>query len=258
MQHHHFTTSTCWCHFTHKPKGNRTSVCSSFPPSHKVWFLPPHTASLNLSLLQIRPSWKKKKKFVWQQKCKQFSSFYIKSLKYITGPGKMLIWKTYTLKYFQLKITNNYHVHFAIFNNLFFTKLFLWRSLLNRNSWLKLSERIYGSCKQSTMLLAQCKANKKSLLSFTQGQMEHMQIQQWYANYYFQQDQFDQKIPSTLYWQNVLALIGQRLMSKRNHLFTFIHPFSVKCVFLISVMRAAMGWEAETKPGLASSHLEAT
>lgn len=174
---HHITTSTWWCHFTHKPKGNSTSVCSSFPPLRRVWFLPPHTASLHTLPLQ------KIQNVIMATKVQTIFFFLYKSLKY--RPGKRLIWKMYTLKYFQLKITNNYHLHFAIFNNLFFTKLFLWRSLFIRNSWLKLSTSIYGFCKQSTTLLAQCNASEKSLLSFTWGEMKHMQIQEWYTNSYF-------------------------------------------------------------------------
>lgn len=57
--------------------------------------------------------WVPRQKCSWQQKCKQFSHLDYKSLKYIAGPGK-----SKALEYLQLKITNNYHPHFAIFNNL--------------------------------------------------------------------------------------------------------------------------------------------
>lgn len=170
MQHHHVTISTCWCYFTHKPQ-RKQYICLFFIPS----FTQCDFCPLIQPLCTLSPF--KNKKCDHGNKSANNFLFLYKSLKYITRPGKRMIWKTYTLKYFQLKITNNYHLHFAIFNNLFFTKLFLWRSLFNRNSWLKLSTSIYGFCKQSTMLLAQCNTNKKSLLSFTWGEMEHMQIQ---------------------------------------------------------------------------------
>lgn len=178
MHHHHITTSTCWCHIPTNPKETVHLFVLHSLLHIECDFCPPHTASSHTLLLQ------KIQNAIMATKVQTIFFFLYKSLKYITRSGKRLIWKTYTLKYFQLKITNNYHLHFAIFNNLFFTKLFLWRSLFNRNSWLKLSTSIYGFCKQST-LLDQCNANKKSLLSFTWGEMEHMQIQKWYTNSYF-------------------------------------------------------------------------
>lgn len=98
MQHHHITASTCWCHFTHKPKGNSTSVCSSFPPSHRVWFLPPHTASLHTLPLQ------KIQNVIMATKVQTIFLFFISKPKIHNKAwqkgwsGKRTLWNTFSWK----------------------------------------------------------------------------------------------------------------------------------------------------------------
>lgn len=174
----------------HATSSHHHMLMSFYPQTQRkqyicLFFIPSFTQSVifapSYSLCAHSPL-QKMQNVIMATKVQTIFFFLYKSLKYTTRLGKKLIWKTYTLKYFQLKIANNYHLHFAIFNNLFFTKLFLWKSLFNRNSWLKLSKSIYGFCKQSTTLLARYNANEKSLLSFTWGEMEHMQLQKWSTN----------------------------------------------------------------------------
>lgn len=164
----------------------------------------------------------------WQQKCKQFSSFFISKPEIHNKAwqkdwsGKRTLWNTFSWK---LPIIT---ICILQFSTIYFSQSFSYEGAsLNRNSWLKLSTGIYGFCKQSTILLARCNANKKSLLSFTWREMEHMQIQRQYTHSYFQQDDFGEEIQRRLYWQKALALIGQRLNIQTKS-FIYIHS-SIFC-----------------------------
>lgn len=129
MQHHHMTTSTCWCHFTHKPKGNATCVCpSSFPLSHRVQCLPPRPASFyTLPFKKSNKSANNFLLFIWKPKI--HNKAWQKS-----WSGKHALWNTFSWK---LPIIT---IRILQFSTIYFSQSFSYEgaSLIEIAGWSRL------------------------------------------------------------------------------------------------------------------------